>query len=155
MYTWRGKGFLCHSEDPRYKQAKEALDRNMQKIKGRKTREANAKGNDFLNSSWSDKLAVCNTIAVPYIQKLFKEASEKMPTKDTQFVYMLTELRKIIKKELGNEYNPHMAPQINNKIDDICTRAWLENILRDLYKNEVTVGAKGSKGAYTNKLKKF
>ena len=35
MDTWRGKGYLVHSEDPRYKQAKDALDRATAKSKGK------------------------------------------------------------------------------------------------------------------------
>lgn len=153
--SWRGRGYeqpyLMHSEDPRYATAKEALDRNKTKLAGK----ANIAAKKFIDMSLSNRFTYCREKAVPHIQKLFKEAVNKMPTKDTQFVYMLTELRKIIKSEFSNVTTEWLKKDISDAVDDVCTRTWLENIMSDLYKQDVVVGAPGSKGKYTNKLKRF
>jgi len=128
-WTWRGTGFLCHREDPRAKEAKEALDRNKYKVIGK----ANRKAKDFVNATGEDTYKLIDAVAVENIPELYKKVLLGYPylSKDGQFAWILTEIRKIIKNEIsGKVENIWLKADVNLKLKEYCTRDWLEGVMR-------------------------
>jgi hypothetical protein len=128
-WTWRGTGFLCHREDPRAKEAKEALDRNKYKVIGK----ANRKARGFMNASIEDTRKLIDAVAVENLQDLYRKALLGYPylSKDGQFAWILTEIRKIIKNEISGKVEMWwLKDDVDDKIKEYCTKDWLKGIMR-------------------------